>query len=253
MPTPRSPFILPLVLFACIERPLGETDGSTAGPSTGDAPPAPGTNTDAPGTATLPTTGAPPQPTTATTVDPSGTTAIDPGTATFDPQQKFDILPPKPASGLSGCTLDGPAGTMVSGSSSLGPFMAQRAYFGYSGSLDETYTPVLLFVSPEADPALEVVTQNGTSGAVLYAYVHSDPFAEGGWIGTWPLSAHVYDAPDAGELARPDAIVFDARAGNWDEHDPLDPPRLVGSLQGAIAGPFDAVFCDKLSDMIINE
>ncbi|MCY1069904.1 hypothetical protein OV090_34500 [Nannocystis sp. RBIL2] len=277
MPTPRSPFIFALVLFACTERPLGDTDGSTAGPSTGDAPPATGTNTDAPGTATLPTTGAPPQPTTATTVDPSATTAIDPsattaidpGTTTVidpsdttidpsrhttvDPQPKFDVFEPGPTSGLFGCTLEAPAGTMVSGTSTIGPFAAQRAWFGFSGFGEEPFMPVLMFVSPAADPASELQDKNGSSGPIFWGDVFSDPFREGGWIGTWPVSASVFAQGMLGEVARPDAVVIDELAGNWAEHDPADPPRLVGSLQGGIAGPFDAVFCDKLNVFIIPE
>ncbi|PCC67808.1 hypothetical protein SAMN02745121_02444 [Nannocystis exedens] len=268
MPTRRSPFILPLVLFACTDRPLGDTDGSTAGPSTSDSPPATGTNTDAPGTATVPTTGTP-QPTTATTVDPSATTAIDPsattaidpsdttldpgGTTTFDPQPKLDFFLPGPNHGLSGCTLEAPAGTMVSGSSSLGPFAAQRAWFGYVGFDEEPFTPVLMFVSPAADPATELQDKNGSSGPILFADVSTDPFLEGSWVGTWPMSANVFAQGMLGELARPDAVVIDDLAGNWSSFDPADPPRLVGSLQGGIAGPFDAVFCDKLNVFIIPE
>ncbi|MCY1007814.1 hypothetical protein OV079_20105 [Nannocystis pusilla] len=269
MPTPRSPFILALVMFACTERPLGDTDGSTAGPSTSDSPPATGTNTDAPGTATLPTTGAPPQPTTATTVDPSGTTGIDPsattaidpsdttvdpsGNTTFDPLPKLDIFEPGPTSGLTGCPLGTPAGTMVSGSSTIGPFAAQRAWFGFSGFGDEPFTPVLLFLSPAANPDVELLHKNGSSGPILMDDVFSDPFSEGGWIGTWPVSANVFAEGMLGEVARPDAVVIDELAGNWERADPADPPRLVGSLQGGIAGPFDAVFCDKLVSIIIPE
>jgi hypothetical protein len=262
MPTLRPLVILPLVLFACTDRPLGDTDGSTAGPSTGDSPPATGSTTSAPGTATTPTTTATPPPPTATSDDPGGTTAVDPGTTTaidpggtttFDPQPKLDFFLPGPTHGLAGCTLDAPAGTMVGGSSTLGPFEAQRAYFGYTGFGEEPHTPVLLFVSPAADPALELDLQNGGSGPILFGYVHSDPFLEGGWIGTWPVSANVYAAPDVGELARPDAVVIDGQEGNWSSFDPADPPRLVGSLQGGIAGPFDAVFCDKLVSIIIPE
>lgn len=228
----------------------------------GDAPPATGTNTDAPGTATLPTTGAPPQPTTATTIDPSATTAIDPstttaidpsGTTTVDPQPKLDFFDPGPTSGLFGCTLAAPAGTMVSGSSTIGPFAAQRAWFGFSGFGDEPFMPVLMFVSPAADPATELQDKNGSTGPILLGDVFTDPFREGGWIGNWPVSASVFAEGMFGEVARPDAVVIDELAGNWAEHDPADPPRLLGSLQGGIAGPFDAVFCDKLDVFIIPE
>lgn len=267
MPTPRTPFILALVLFACTERPLGETEGSTAGSSTGDAPPVTGTNTDAPGTATLPTTtSTPPSPTTATsdepgttTIDPSGATTIEPsgstvdpsGATEIDPQPKFDFQGPQ--TGLLGCPLDAPAGTMVSGSSSLGPFAAQRAWFGYSGIGDAPLTPILLFVSPEADPAAELAGPKGSTGPTYYASVSTDPLHGGGWIGTWPVFANVYADGMIGDPPRPDAVVIDELAGSWETFDPADPPRLVGSLQGGIAGPFDAVYCEKLTELIIPE
>ncbi|MDC0715801.1 hypothetical protein [Nannocystis bainbridge] len=284
MPTRRSPLLVPLVLFACTDRPLGETEASTAGPNTSESPPATGTTDDPPGTATTPTsTTTSPLPTTATTdattattidpgatttVDPSATTAVDPSTGTTvdpggttvdpggttdDPQPKLDLFEPEPTSGLFGCTLDAPAGTMVSGSSTLGPFAAQRAYFGFDTLGEEPYSPRLLFVSPAADPAVEVQQLNGSTGPILHGFAWSDPFEKGGWIGQWPLSAYVFAEGMVGDIARPETVVIDARLGNWDAHDPADPPRLVGSLQGGVSGPFDAVFCDKLVAIIIPE
>jgi hypothetical protein len=51
--------------------------------------------------------------------------------------------------------------------------------------------------------------------------------------------------------SRPDMVTITQLAGSWDVPDPSDPPRLVGALEGPIAGPFDAVYCDKLSEMLL--
>ncbi|WAS97285.1 hypothetical protein [Nannocystis punicea] len=256
MPTLRLRLVLPLALFACTDRPLGETDGSTAGPSTGDSPPATGTTPD---TATTPTTTAAPS-TTATTGDPtatdgSSTTEIDPSVATTtpDPLPKLDFFLPGPTSGLMGCTLDAPAGTMVSGSSSIGPFMAQRAYFGVVDFDSNLFSPRIMLVSPTADPEVALELQNSSSGPIYYGDIHTDSFWESGWIGNWPIDANHYADGLTGVIARPDGAVIEAQAGNWVMHDPADPPRLVGSLQGEIAGPFDAVYCDKLDISVISE
>ena len=67
------------------------------------------------------------------------------------------------------------------------------------------------------------------------------------------MSASVFAEGMFGEAARPDAVVIDELAGNWAAHDPADPPRLVGKLQGGTDGPFDAVYCDDLDVFIIPE
>ncbi|MDC0666984.1 hypothetical protein [Nannocystis radixulma] len=281
MRAPYPRFIITLILTACTDRPLGDTETDTTHPSTSDAPPgttaSPGTTgpgpgtTASPGTTAVPTTSepttaapttvepttdAPPLPTTATTTsgDDSAGTTVEPGT-TIEPGTtgvKFDMFVPD-GPGLHGCVLDAPPGTMVSGTSELGPFAAQRAYFGWIGFSGDPFQPLILFVSPEADPAVEVELTNGSTGAILHGFVGTDPFDEGGWIGTWGTSLEIFDKGQLVSATRPDAVVIEALAGNWDEFDPADPPRLLGKLQGAIAGPFDAVFCDELIDEVIPE
>jgi hypothetical protein len=48
-------------------------------------------------------------------------------------------------------------------------------------------------------------------------------------------------------------ITITELAGNWDAVDPGDPPRLVGTIEGAISGPFNAIFCDKLGQDFFPE
>ncbi|MCY1054122.1 hypothetical protein [Nannocystis sp. SCPEA4] len=266
-----------LILTACTDRPLGDTETDTTHPSTSDAPPgttaSPGTSGPAPGTTASPgttavpttsesttavpttvepTTDVPPLPTTATTTsgDDSAGTTVEPGTTTTG--VKFDMFVPD-GPGLHGCVLDAPPGTMVSGTSEIGPFTAQRAYFGWIGFGGAAFEPRILFVSPEADPAVEVEVTIGSTGAILHGSASTDPFNEGGWIGTWGASLQISDKGQHVSATRPDSVVIEALAGNWDEFDPADPPRLLGKLQGAIAGPFDAVFCDELIDEVIPE
>jgi hypothetical protein len=244
-----------LALIACTDRPLGETETGTSNATTGEPPPATsgtttGSTTASPATTLEPTTAVPPLPTTTTaTSDDSVGTTVDPNITLPGGPDFFDPGPP----GLMGCSLDALPGTMISGTSELGPFMAPRAYFGWIGFGSDPFQPLLLFVSPEADPAVEVQQTNGSTGAILYGDVSTDPFAEGGWVGEWPAHFDLFDQGQLGSPTRPDSVVIDALAGNWTEFDPADPPRLVGSLQGAIAGPFDAVFCDQLNEFIIPE
>lgn len=231
---PRPLVVAALALVTCADRPLGATETGTSDATT---------TTTSSGTTIEPTTAVPPLPSTTTSDDSAGTT--------LDPNIKLDLLEPRP--GLTGCSLDAPAGTALEGATDLGPFMAQRAYFGWSHFDNHRYEPQLLFVSPGADPAVEVLHSHGNTGAILYGNVSTDPFDGGGWVGEWSGQLDVFDQGQLSAAMGPQTVIIDALAGNWDEFDPADPPRLVGSIQGPISGPFDAVFCDELNVQITTD
>jgi hypothetical protein len=269
MPSPRALLTLVLLVPACPERPKGDTETGTE-PSTG---PTPGTDSESSGAtvgSTTPgstaTTSVPPTTTggvttddTATTVAPSTTTSDDTAT-TVDPSDtassttgiKLDLPAAQWPAALVGCTLDAPAGTMLAGASELGPFTADRAYFGWWGFEDQEL-PILLFISPGADPAHELVERDGNTGPVYYGDVIAEPLLMGGWVGSWGVNFSVR-ADGMITFPRPQGSVDIVElAGNWDAVDPADPPRLVGTAKGTISGPFNAVFCDKLVENIFPE
>lgn len=175
-----------------------------------------------------------------TTPDPSDGTTTGP---------KQD-LPPTDA--LVGCPLDAPPGTLVQGPTFFGQFSSQRAYFGWIGVVDP-FSPRIVLLSPGADPATEFPEPTGNSGLVLEHWVSTDTPLEDGWLGTWETTAMIHENEMTSVPREPDTVKITELAGNWDTHDPADPPRLVGTIEGPISGPFDAVFCDKLVAFIIPE
>ncbi len=164
-----------------------------------------------------------------TTVDPSETTApkLD--------SPNFQMKPP----GVVGCTLAAPPGTSIQGKTGLGPFTADRAYFGVVGLGDDIWSPVLVFLAPGADP----------DGAVASFEPHTDPYDQ--WVGEWPCAGQHADKSmyDTAVVT----LKITGLVGNWDAADPADPPRVVGSIVGDLVGDFDAVYCDKTDDVIIPE
>ncbi|MCY1065100.1 hypothetical protein OV090_10030 [Nannocystis sp. RBIL2] len=235
---------------------------TTAAPGTTTSETDPTSSTDMPVSATADTTST----ATSATSDTAGTTGTT-GTTTTEGVSGTDVsttldpsdgtttgpkqdLPPTDA--LVGCTLDAPAGTLVQGPTEFGQFTSQRAYFGWIGTGDP-FSPRLVLLSPGADAAAELANVTGSSGPVMDNWVWTDKsLAEGGWPGTWESFAWIYDKGMQVGLADPDVTVT-ALAGNWDAFDPADPPRLVGTIAGAISGSFNAVYCDKLIAIIIPE
>ncbi|PCC74859.1 hypothetical protein SAMN02745121_05962 [Nannocystis exedens] len=203
---------------------------------------------------------------TSTTTDAASTAATATNTdstpSTSDVSTTTDssegtTMGPRPLPGLegfAGCPLDAPPGTMVQGPSVFGQFTAQRAYFAWLAATTP-YSPRLVLLSPEADAATELADSDptGNSGLVMAHWVDSESILEEGWIGTWETTATIHDKGMTGFPPEPDAVKITELAGNWDAFDPADPPRIVGTVEGAISGPFDAVFCDKLIAIIIPE
>lgn len=266
-------YLWPILLFACTDRPID--DSASGDPSTGTTPGSasattpssasdttPGTTSPTSGPATTgpsttgPSTTGPDTSTSASTSSgPSSTGTTDVSTGS-DPSDtagvKFDLPAsqwPHPA--LVGCTLAAPPGTDIKGQTTLGPFAGDRAYFGVVVGLNQGIiaNPNLLILSPGADLQTELTEQQGSTGPIVLGWTDTEFFAD--WIGQWVFGGHVVHK---GMFVAPSVdVTITEFAGNWDANDPADPPRLVGTFAGDLAGSFDAVFCDKLNIEILRE
>jgi hypothetical protein len=223
---------LALALFACSGRPL-DSASDTA------------TTSAASSTTATSSTGAP--------VTTTGPTTSTTSTTGLDSTSPASDLPPPPTPPLQGFGSDpvAPAGTALTGTSALGPFTGDRAWFGAALYNFEPRRPTLLVLSPEADPAVEFEQQDGSSGPILSVYEVDTAFELGMWLGTSENLGSVYAGGMTDVVAV--TITITELAGNWDVADPLDPPRLVGSFAGEISGDFDAVYCDELDTVTIVE
>ena len=247
-----------LLLLACTERPLGDSatetsdDGSTSPTSSG---PGTGVGTTTTTTTTTSTTTAA---TSAGTTSTSGPGSTVTSTVTGDPSgpdTATTLVPPDlppvdgQPSGLTGCNLAAPSGTAIKGESSLGVFEGDRAYFGVVWFGSELIEPRLLVLSPQADAAAELMLPAGTTGPILNGEINTEAYTH--WPGLWSFPALlVFQGQAASPSVNATIVAF---AGNWDAPDPNDPPRLVGSLSGDLAGPFDAVYCNTLDFFFIPE
>lgn len=212
-----------------------QTESSTDGDTTGLATVGDTTDGDTTGMAT-------------TDVDTTGMAATeDTGMATDVDTAGDPELPP----GLVGCTLVAPAGTSVTGMTGFGPFDSERAYFGLARieTGDGTFLAGthLVLLTAEADPVVEFAELMGNTGMILRGLVNID-------IGDELLGTRVYSArlAEQGSYQYPPQlkVTYAAYAGNWDEVDPDDPPRLVGEIEGVPGGSIDAVYCDLLDTLV---
>ncbi|WP_434422168.1 hypothetical protein [Nannocystis pusilla] len=216
------------------------TGPMTTGPMTTEpasSGPMPATD---PGTSTTTTTTEPLTGGTSSTVTTDITTSGEPSGTTGD---RLDLPPAPPDANLVGCTLDAPPGTAITGSTVLGPFEADRAYFGGQHADGDLVMPTFMFLSPGALANVELWQQLGTTGEIIHGVALTQPF--NAWVGGWTLDGDII----TGNSVDPVAIQLEITgfAGNWSVADPSDPPRLLGALSGDVAGTFDAVFCDHLN------
>jgi hypothetical protein len=282
--------LLSLAAAACADRTLDSDAGG--GPSTGgDVSSAPATGEDPQPTSgpgpTVPTTVDPPDPSTTgpaetstsgpgptstdpTTPDPSlPTNATTPSTdsdptATTVPFFDFGDPPAQVPDGIwQGCTQEAPPGTGIKGETAFGPFVSTRASFGYfevNGQLGDVR---LLFLDDAADAGLafQELEQNfghlttGPAADITPAqqFTVNNPF----WQGTQLQAAFKVIVKNQDTMVTAD-LEINGHAGNWNVNDPEDPARLLGVITPApgqhfLAGSFDAVLCNSLSEHVIAE
>ncbi|MFY0538395.1 hypothetical protein [Nannocystis pusilla] len=199
----------------------------------------PGTSTST--STTEPLTGGP-----SSTVTTDITTSGDPAGTTGE---RLDLPPAPPDANLVGCTLDAPPGTAITGSTVLGPFEADRAYFGGLHADGDLVMPTFMFLSPGALADVELWQQLGTTGEIIHGVALTQPF--NAWVGDWTLDSDIITGNSVDPVAS--QLEITGFAGNWSVTDPSDPPRLLGTLTGDVAGTFDAVFCDHLNIILPHD
>lgn len=262
-------------LFACTDRPIGDTDTGSGDTTAGTTSPS------STSTSTTPTTGQPPLPTTGPdTTPPSDTTSSssDPTTAavtttgpdstTSDPGTtdvpKLD-LPPQPAPLPDGigndCPDEFPGGTKIVGETPFGSFASTRAYFGFQNFSGHAGDLHLLFLDDSADLVTarfeleqtgHIELGPGAESTPPHKFTDSNQFWQGSELATVTMVA----GGQFSELLV--QVTVDGPLGSWDVVNPDDPPRLHGSVAAAtdefpFDGPFDAVYCDFMTEFIIVE
>jgi hypothetical protein len=261
-----------VVQVGCVERQVGGGDtgssagetgtsgASGAGPTTAPNPSGPGTGaTSGPGTTqttvatlTAPTTDGPDS----ATDDPSG-----PDTATTWKLDLPDQPAQVPAGIVNGCTKQGPESVGVKGTSPLGPFFSQRAYFGYVLINGEPGSLRLLFLDETADLDLAFAELEQNSGEIITGpalevqpsqqFSEQFPF----WSGQ-DMEAALVVRKNGEQVVVMGPITVVGGTGNWDVPTPNDPPRVQGTIEpggDGFTGGFDAVFCDLLVQHVIAE
>lgn len=153
--------------------------------------------------------------------------------------------------GLQGCDLASLSGSSIVGSTPLGPFSGDRSLFsltGYSCWWSECQQLQLHIVDVSVDLASFVEDTDGQR-SLTFVSANELNLLEGstGWGALhW----------DGEFVAYTEAEVVDVkRHGSWYVADPSDPPRLSGTLRVMdplagllLEGPFEAVYCDSLTD-----
>jgi len=250
----RATFLSALALsVACgPEAPGDVTDGASAGGS-GTASSEGGGTDGVPETTSTPTSGGPTSSAGATTTGVPGPVDTTAATETTEAASTNDTGGESSTGLPSGecaepfrqwdwnephvdCLVDWPTTTMIHGEgSAAGLPPVTRVFFGvgYYACEDGLFLlPIVL-----ADPFQPAAT--------LYGGARCGPEL---WLG---------ESEREGELAPSETPIsatlkIDGFAGDWMSAEPVDPPRLFGSLAGDLVGSFEAVHCAALDEVIDN-
>lgn len=163
---------------------------------------------------------------------------------------------PLPAALLSGCPAVWSGGSSVAGMTSFGPFDGHTAFFAWEGFGDDSWSTLRLLVF---DAAADLDAAKKAPWSTEFYVLQLSPewnhpewvnkgFVDGGFFQNDKFSAH-----------HP-LLEVTGTAGNWQNADPNDPPRLLGVIvpsdpndPQSVKGSFDAVFCDAFISQVIPE
>ncbi|WP_434420270.1 hypothetical protein [Nannocystis pusilla] len=135
------------------------------------------------------------------------------------------------------CVLDWPTTTMIHGEGpAAGLTPVTRVFFGvgyYACALEGLELREVVLDDPLAP------------SATFFGGASCGP---DGWIGE-----HVREGELSGSNTPIDVtMTIDGFSGDWMSADPVDPPRLLGTLSGDLVGPFEAVHCAALDRAVSN-
>lgn len=157
--------------------------------------------------------------------------------------------------GLQGCPAEWVGGSAVKGMTKFGPLDGHTAFFGWKGFGDTQWSDLRLFIfdsSVDLDEAKKDPHASQFFGLVLFPL-----WDQPEWINQGVVDGSVIH-PNGGETHQA-LLTVQGTAGNWQQFDPMDPPRLIGTIQTAAPnpeqteGPFDAVFCENFNSFVIAE
>ncbi len=158
--------------------------------------------------------------------------------------------------GLSGCPVEWTGGSAVAGMTDFGPFNGQTAFFGWQGVGNTEHSALRLFVY-DASVDLEAA-KNDPFSQVPFALHFETFWDQSVWINKGNMNGLFTRDDQTDEY--PAILEISGTAGNWQQSDPSDPPRLLGTISPkspddlqVVAGPFDAVFCDRFIDQVFPE
>jgi hypothetical protein len=238
-----------VLLAGCSSRALGGAEGSDSGGTTAS-------ETTGPVTTGAETT------TTASTTTTAGTsTGPDPDDGgdgpRFDLGELPDLLLPPP-SWPEDCPTEWGPGTWIQGTAPWGEFTGNRAWFGVRLGDPQQQVPRIYVLGKDADVAqnLSELEENGaaTTGP---GFTTEPAWPWPDWQNTAEEGAvMVADGQEGWALVQ---LTISGRVGNWDEWDPEDPMRLLGSVEWVegemfgMSGQFDAAYCAKLNHFVWGE
>lgn len=253
-----------MLLLACgpksnLEDDSASTADDTSGPVTSTGPAM--TATSSPTTATTAMTSDGPTSTTGVVPD-MGATGVC-GDGVCDDAEARDCFCQEDCGGCSlpeavvfGCPAAWVGGSAVIGETKFGAFTGHTAFFAWLGVGNTAWSELRLFildVTVDAEAAKKEVWSDA-----LFALKLSPPWNQPDWVNQGIVDgAIVRDGQSSPHQA---LLEITGTAGNWQQFDPNDPPRLLGVIHPAapndpkpVDGAFDAAFCDSFVNKVFVE
>ena len=234
----RCPFgavVLALALAGCSDRPVVDTDSSTATVST---------------TATSALS--------SSSSDPIPDLGPVCGDASCSLGETCESCPedcscPLPA-GLDGCPNGWEwAGSTIDGTTPFGDFKGSHAYFGWKGSANAEWARLTLHILDDSVSLEDAKADPWNSELYQIRITTTWSYAENTWLHDGPVMAEIVRDSNSIDLEA-DLVTYDVEGG-WDAYDPGNPPMLHGLLyfpslidgpEGLIIAPFCDAFVNEL-------
>ncbi len=158
--------------------------------------------------------------------------------------------------GLQGCPTDWFGGSAVKGMTPFGALDGHTAFFAWTGLGDISFSVLRLFIF-DTSVDLDAAKQD-PYGNVSFALRLEPPWNQPEWLNNQGIIWGTITRNDD-SVGHQALLTIQGSAGNWQQFDPNDPPRLLGLVQAAgpnrepIEGPFDGVYCEAFNSIVIPE